>query len=136
MLKSGASNPAPRPILLTVAGLLGILAGAVALLRLLLLTAIWVIAPLEFGGRDAGLLLLLPAGGVVLAGSIAVLCGRPTTLLRWGAPLLLGVDAFNAVTYVVFEQGNPVNDVLGAVVTAMLLVVLAQPSVRGRRPGW
>lgn len=132
---SGSRDPAPRPLLLTAAGLLGILAGAVALLRLLLLTAIWVLAPLEFGGRDAGLLLLLPAGGVVLAGGIAVLCGRPTTLLRWSAPVLLGVDVLNAVTYAVVERGNPRNDILGAVVTGMLLVVLAQPSVRGHRPG-
>ena len=133
---SGLNNPAPRPLLVTAAGLLGILAGAVALVRLLLLSAIWVLAPLEFGGRDAGLFLLLPAGGVVLAGGVAVLRDRPATVLRWGAPVLLAVDVLNGITYVAVERGNPVNDVLGAVVTSALLVVLLQRSVRGYRTGW
>jgi hypothetical protein len=133
---SGSSSAAPRPLLVTAAGLLGIMAGAVAVLRILLLAGIWVLAPLEFGGRDAGLFLLLPAAGVVLAGGIAVLCGRPTTLLRWGAPVLLAVDVLNGITYVAVERGNPVNDVLGAIVTSALLVVLLQRSVRGYRTGW
>lgn len=132
---SGSIGPAPRPLLVTVAGLLGILAGALAVLRILLLSAIWVLEPLEFGGRDVGLFLMWPAGGVVLAGGVALLCGRPATLLRWGAPFLLGVDVLNAITYVAVERGNPANDVLGAVVTSALLVVLLHPSVRGHRTG-
>ena len=133
---SGPSDPAPRPLLVTTAGLLGVLAGAVAVLRILLLSAIWVLAPLEFGGRDVGLFLLLPAGGLVLAGGIAVLYGRPATLLRWGAPVLLTVDVLNALTYTAAGRGTPLNDLLGIIVTATLVVVLLHPSVRGYRTGW
>ncbi len=130
------SNPAPRPLLVTAAGILGILAGGVAVLRILLLSAIWVLAPLEFGGRDVGLFLLAPAGAAVLAGGIAVLGDRPVTLLRWAAPVLLGVDVLNAITYAAVGRGTPVNDLLGIMVTATLVVVLLQPSVRRHRAGW
>lgn len=135
MSYSGPALPprAERPLLVTAAGTVGVILGCLALLRGAILLLTFVVVRFDIAFRDFGLLLLLPAGGVVLAGAIATLQRGSSGLLLAAAWVLLGVDVLNGTTYGLAHAGFPGIDVLSGVLTFLLIVVLLNPQVQRAR---
>ena len=125
--------PEERPILLTASGYVGAVLGALALLRGALLFLTFLAYRFDVGLRDLPLLVLMPAGALVLAGAIGALRNGQVALLRSAAWALLGVDLLNGTTYALAWRDFPVIDVLSGVMTAVLLLLLYQPQVRRYR---
>jgi hypothetical protein len=86
-----------------------VLLGVLALLRGATLLLTFAVEQFDVAFRDVGLLLLLPAGGVVLIGAIDALRRGATGLLLAGAWVLLGVDVLNGTTYGLAYGGVPVS---------------------------
>ena len=129
----GPPIPRPReerPLLITAAAGVGVVLGVLALLRGAILLLAFVVVSFDIPLRDFGLILLIPAGGVVLAGALDALRRGAVRLLLAGAWVLLGVDVLNGTTYVLAGNGFSAIDFLSAVMTAVLVFLLLQPQVR------
>ena len=128
-----AAGQDERPLLVTAAALVGAVLGPLAVLRGTLLIFVFLAVRFHVAPRDLPLLVLVPAGALVLAGAVGALRSGQVALLLSASWALLGVDLFNGATYALGGAGFPVIDVLSGVMTAVLLFLLHQPQVRRYR---
>jgi hypothetical protein len=123
---AGYGTPAgQRPGMVTAAGIVGIVWGALGALFGLLL----VVAAFGLGAGLAGLVLLigLAVAAALLVGGIRVLNGKSPKLLLYVCYASIVINIISLVVSLVSNGGNAYSGVLGFIVPGAIIALLLQP---------